>query len=127
MTSETPNVDTDDNVKMVLSNDEKSRQLIDKLDDVVKSLSNDLIASRQLNVQTDKGIKDINQSNNQRKITFIKTKFEYRVILFFYFCYYKFDIVVIQWILLYRFYRTLPKPRNFWKINRESFKRKGNK
>jgi len=82
MTSETPNVDTDDNVKMVLSNDEKSRQLIDKLDDVVKSLSNDLIASRQLNVQTDKGIKDINQSNNQRKITFIKTKFGYRVFLF---------------------------------------------
>jgi len=72
MTSEIPNVQSDENVKMVSANDEKSRQLINRLDNVMKTLSNDLVASRQLNVHTDKGVKDINQSKNQCKIQFIK-------------------------------------------------------
>lgn len=72
MTSETPNVQSDENVKMVFANDEKSRQLIDRLENVVKTLSNDLVTSRQLNVHADKGMKDINQSKNQCKIKYIQ-------------------------------------------------------
>lgn len=52
----------------MLSDDEKSRKLIENLDSVVKSLSKHLTASQQLNKDTEKGTKDISQSNNQRKI-----------------------------------------------------------
>lgn len=66
--TESPNLKSDENVKMVLTDEEKSRKLINNLDNVVKSLSKHLTASQQLNKDTEKGIKDINQSNNQRKI-----------------------------------------------------------
>lgn len=64
--SETPK--SKNNMETVMSNDEKSRQLINSLDNVVKSLPNHLIAAQQLNKDTDKTIKDVTQSNKQCKI-----------------------------------------------------------
>jgi len=54
-------------METVMANDEKSRKLINSLDDVVKSLPNHLIAAQQLNKDTDKAIKDVTQSNKQCK------------------------------------------------------------
>lgn len=53
---------------MVLADNEKSRQLISNLDEIVKSLPNKIIASQQLNKDNDKTTKDIAHSNNQRKL-----------------------------------------------------------
>jgi len=54
-------------METVMANDEKSRKLINSLDDVVKSLPNHLIAAQQLSKDTDKAIKDVTQSNKQCK------------------------------------------------------------
>lgn len=51
-----------------MANDEKSRKLINSLDNIVKSLPNHLIEAQQLNKDTEKAIKDVAQSNNQCKI-----------------------------------------------------------
>eukprot|EP00102_Acyrthosiphon_pisum_P016424 XP_008187385.2 PREDICTED: laminin subunit alpha [Acyrthosiphon pisum] len=61
--SETPK--SENNMETVMANDEKSRKLIDSLDNVVKSLPDHLIAAQQLNKDTDKAIKDVTQSNKQ--------------------------------------------------------------
>lgn len=64
--SETPK--SDNNMETVMANDEKSRKLINSLDNIVKSLPDHYQAAQQLNKDTDKAIKDIIQSNNQCKI-----------------------------------------------------------
>lgn len=67
ISSESPNLKSDENVEMILADNEKSRQLVSSLNNTVKSLPNQLIISQQLNKDTETTIKDINQSNNQCK------------------------------------------------------------
>lgn len=54
---------------MILDQNEKSRELINSLHDIVTSLPNYLNTSQELTKDTENGIKDINQSNNQCKYT----------------------------------------------------------
>lgn len=56
---------------MVLADGEKSRQLINSLDDILKSIPNRLTVSQNLNNNTEQANKYHTQSNNQCK-TFIK-------------------------------------------------------
>lgn len=78
ISSETPDLKSDKNVVMVLADNEKSHQLVSSLNSTVNSLPNQLIASQQLNKDTETSIKDINQSNNQCKIN-IKIIIEYKI------------------------------------------------
>lgn len=64
--SETPK--SENNMETVMANDEKSRKLINTLENVVESLPNHIVAAQQLNKDTDKTIKDVIQSNKQCKI-----------------------------------------------------------
>jgi len=64
--SETPK--SENNMETVMANDEKSRKLINTLENVVESLPSHIVAAQQLNKDTDKTIKDVTQSNKQCKI-----------------------------------------------------------
>lgn len=66
--AESPSVNSDENVEAVLDDGEKSRQLINTLENIVKSLPNHLVASQQLNKDNENAIKDNTQSKNQRKM-----------------------------------------------------------
>lgn len=57
---------------MALEASIKSRDLITNLDNIVNSLPNHLVASQQLNDDTDKTQKDIVQSNKQCKRNILK-------------------------------------------------------
>lgn len=60
-------------MEKILDQDKKSLELIKNLDDLSKSLPNDLKTSRELTKDTENGIKDINQSDNQCNL-YIKIK-----------------------------------------------------
>lgn len=59
-------VTSDENVQSALDSGESSRELINKLNDIVKSLPNQLVASQQLNKDNTNAIKDYTHSKNQR-------------------------------------------------------------